>query len=132
MLEEKKILYMVSLAIIGARTFNDYALLCKEIETQCITWGFLITDIKMIISGHCKGADMLGEKFAKQHSIQTFILKPDWKKFGKRAGFVRNHDIIAHATHVIAFPSINGSGTQHSITLAQQQNKDLHVVNFDA
>ncbi len=70
---------------------------------------------------------MLGEKFAKQYSIKMLILKPEWKKFGKKAGFVRNHDIIAHATYVIAFPSVNGSGT-----LAQQQNKYLHVVNFDA
>ena len=74
---------------------------------------------------------MLGEKFAAQHHIKTLVFKPDWKKYGKRAGFLRNIDIIKAATHVIAFPSKNGSGTQHSIKLTQQSAKPCCVVPFD-
>jgi len=59
------------------------------------------------------------------------IFLPNWKKYGKSAGFRRNHDIIQSATHVIAFPFKHGSGTQHSIKLAEKFSKPCHVVKFD-
>ncbi len=46
---------------LSARTFNDYDLLCKEIETQCTDWGFLIKDIQLIICG-CR---YVGRKICK-------------------------------------------------------------------
>jgi hypothetical protein len=122
---------MVSLAIIGARTFTDYTLLCEEVKSQCYNWDIKISDIKTIVGGHCKGADLLGEKFARDNGIPLNIFYPDWKKHGKSAGIIRNYDIIANATHVIAFPSVGGSGTQHSIRLAQKAGKPYHVVSFD-
>jgi hypothetical protein len=108
----------VSLAIIGARTFTDYDLLSDVVKKQCDKWDIKIIDL--IVSGGCKGADILGERFAKENHIKTLILKPDWKKYGKSAGFRRNQDIITAATHVIAFPSKTGLGTQHSIKLAEK------------
>ncbi len=125
----------VSIAIIGARTFTDYKLLCTEVLAQCLVWDIdLFSSTKTpvcVVSGHCKGADLLGEKFARQYNLKILVLKPDWAKHGKRAGFLRNHDIIAAATHVIAFPSSSGSGTQHSIKLARSAGKPCHVVMFD-
>jgi hypothetical protein len=53
------------------------------------------------------------------------------KKYGKSAGFKRNVDIIKAATHVIAFPSIYGKGTQHSINLAKKSCKPCMVVDVD-
>lgn len=120
---------MISVAIIGSRLFNDYDLLEKTVEQQCKEWD--ITNIDFIVSGGCKGADKLGERFAKDHNIKTMILLPDWKKYGKSAGFRRNVDIISNATHVIAFPSKQGTGTQHSIKLAQKNAKPICVVDFD-
>lgn len=122
----------ISVAIIGARTFTDYQLLQTEVEKQCSLWNFKMEDIKQIVGGHCIGADLLGEKFAQDHGIKTLVFEPDWKRHGKSAGFKRNRDIIDAASHVIAFPSKNGGGTQHSIKLAHESNKPCHVVPFDA
>ncbi len=122
---------MVSLAIIGARTFDDYDLLCTEVTNQCKLWDIEIKDIDAIVGGHCKGADMLGEKFAQENKIPKLIFKPDWAKYGKRAGFLRNHDIVNNTTHIIAFPSVRGAGTQHSIRLAETLDKPMHIVEFD-
>ena len=68
---------MVSLAIVGARTFMNYDLLCSEVKRQCLEWDIKLTDIACIVEGHCQGADMLGEKFAAQHHIKTLVFKPD-------------------------------------------------------
>jgi hypothetical protein len=45
----------------------------------------------------------------------------DWTKFGKRAGPIRNtHMVEAGADQVLAFPMPEGSGTQHTIDLAEK------------
>lgn len=49
-------------------------------------------------------------------------LLPDWKgPLGKRAGLARNSDIVAKSTHLLAFPSKTGSGTQDTIRKAEQK-----------
>ena len=114
----------MKLAIIGSRTFNDYERMCNEILT-------LFTDkIECIVSGGAKGADSLGERYAKERDIQTIILKPDWNKYGRSAGFIRNHDIIKTCTHVIAFWDGQSKGTKHSIDLAKQLGKPCWIVKF--
>ena len=117
----------IQLAIVGSRDMTSYKDMETHIDLALKEWSSEVKDITLIVSGGCKGADQLGEQFAKKHKIKTMILKPDWKTYGKRAGILRNHDIIGNATHVIAFPSKKGSGTQHSIEIAKKQNKPTYV-----
>jgi hypothetical protein len=51
-------------------------------------------------------------------------LEKTWKK----AGLLRNTDIINESTHVIAFPNDKGSGTQDSIRKAQKLGKIVKVI----
>jgi predicted Rossmann fold nucleotide-binding protein DprA/Smf involved in DNA uptake len=73
----------MKIAIIGSRTFSDYNLLKKHIDTIKEK-----LEISLIVSGGSKGADLFGEKWAIENNIQTKIFLPDWDKFGKRAGFM--------------------------------------------
>lgn len=111
----------MKLAIIGSRTFNDYDVLKKECDNL---------NIEEIISGGAKGADSLGEKYAIENNIKFTIFKPDWKKYGKRAGFLRNTDIINSCDSVLAFWDGNSKGTQHSINLAHKHNKPVTIIGF--
>lgn len=111
----------MKLAIIGSRTFNDYGVLKKECDNLII---------EEIISGGAKGADSLGEKYAIENNIKFTIFKPDWKKYGKRAGFLRNIDIINSSDSVLAFWDGNSKGTQHSINLAHKHNKPVTIIRF--
>lgn len=44
----------------------------------------------------------------------------DWTKYGKRAGPIRNAEMVkAGADLVLAFPVSGGSGTQHTMELAR-------------
>lgn len=115
----------MKLAIIGSRTFEDYDLLCSSIRAN-----YNIDDIEAIVSGAAKGADSLGAKFAHDNEIPLMEFPAEWKKYGKRAGFIRNHDIIKNCTHCIAFWDGESHGTQHSISLCQEQNKPYIVVPF--
>jgi hypothetical protein len=115
----------MKLAIIGSRTFNDYKLLCEKLNNINS-----IKKITLIVSGGANGADKLGEKYAKENNILTKIFLPDWKNFGKKAGYLRNIDIINESDCVIVFWDGVSKGTQHSINLAKKYQKKCLIVNF--
>ena len=113
----------MKLAIIGSRNFNDYKLLCKSLEPYK-------SKITLVVSGGAKGADSLGEQWAKENNIEILIFLPDWNKFGKKAGFIRNEDIIKNCDCCIAFWDGESRGTAHSISLCENYNKPLKIIKI--
>jgi len=121
----------MNLAIVGSRNFNDYENFKKAVFKVLEQWSFKIEDITNIVSGGAPGADTLAEKFAKEYKINTIIYKPNWNLYGKRAGILRNTDIINSSTHVIAFPSRYGKGTQDSIRKAEINKLTIKILYID-
>jgi predicted Rossmann fold nucleotide-binding protein DprA/Smf involved in DNA uptake len=106
-------------AVVGSRTITDYNLVKDILDTHTIT---------QIVSGGATGIDQLAERYSAKHLATTpIIIKPDWAKYGKQAGFLRNKDIIAAADQVIAIWDGTSKGTKNSINLAKKQNKVLHL-----
>lgn len=116
----------MNVAIVGSRTFNDYELVISEILKLEVP----LEEIK-IISGGAKGADTLGEKFADENLCEKLIIKPDWERFGRAAGMIRNKDIVECSDVVIAFWDGQSKGTKNSIDLAKKMNKKLIIVKYD-
>lgn len=112
----------MKLAIVGSRTFTNYNVLEKFILDN-----INIQNIEQIISGGAIGADKLGEVFAKKYSIPTIIFKPDWNLYGKKAGFLRNNDIIGACDTVIAFWDGESKGTKHSIDISKEMGKNVII-----
>jgi len=99
----------VIVAVVGSRSMADYAKV-----TRCLD---KIPCIVGIVSGGARGADSLGARYANEHSLQLKEHIPDWNKYGKSAGFRRNHRIISDADYVVAFWDGMSKGTAHSIQL---------------
>lgn len=116
----------IKLAVVGSRNFNDYDLLVSHIDKIASTHNIIL-----IVSGGAIGADKLGEQYAKKNNIPTQIFFPNWKKYGRSAGIIRNKDIIESADFVIAFWDGKSSGTLNSINLAKKLGKELEIVHFD-
>lgn len=126
------------LAIIGSRSFNNEELLNKIINEFFIdSYGTPIFDT--LVSGGASGADKLGENWAKKWNkiyaknsfeIKLKIFYPDWDKFGKSAGFVRNRNIIEESDVILAFYDGVSHGTAHSIDLAKKAKKITMIVYF--
>lgn len=114
----------MKISIIGSRTFNDYDFL-----KQSILENIAINDIDVIVSGGAKGADKLGELFAEEFNKRTIIFLPDWEKYGKSAGFIRNADIIKNSDFVFAFWNGVSKGTLNSINTAKKLNKKIKIFN---
>jgi len=114
---------MSKVAIVGSRNFSDYLLLKATLDKL----DFVPTEI---ISGGAIGADSLGERYAKEHNIVTNIFLPNWAEHGKKAGFLRNSDIVEASDLVIAFWDSESKGTLDSINKAKKLGKDVQVVLF--
>lgn len=110
------------IAIIGGRDFTDVELLRESILDENIT---------KIVSGGAKGADTLGREFALKNNIELVEYLPDWKKYGRGAGFIRNKEIIENSDIIYAFWDGKSKGTLHSINIAKKLNKPIRVIRYD-
>lgn len=110
------------IAVVGSRGFNDYSLLERTLAPYSPF---------ILVSGGARGADRLAERFADENSLEKIIFKPDWNKYGKRAGFLRNIKIVDESDMVIAFWDGNSPGTKSSIDLAKKGNKELSVIRYN-
>lgn len=116
----------MKLAVVGSRTFSDYDLLKSKLNEIQTASG----KITQINSGGAFGADRLAERYAVEYSIPTRIFLPDWNKYGKRAGPLRNEEIIKCSDKVVAFWDGKSPGTLSSINLAKKYNIDPQIVLF--
>jgi len=116
---------MVKIIVAGSRNFNDYDLLKEKLD-------FLIKGRKEteIVSGTAKGADFLGEKYAKERSLVVKRFPADWDKYGKRAGYVRNEEMAKYADACVCFWDGSSRGTEHMINLAKKHNLRTIVINY--
>jgi len=44
----------------------------------------------VIVTGGARGIDTIGKKWAKARGYKSRLYPADWKKYGKRAGYLRN------------------------------------------
>jgi hypothetical protein len=112
----------MKVAVVGSRSFNDYEKLKQTLDQT--------PDISRIISGGAKGADSLAEQWAREKGIETVVYKPDWAKYGRGAGVVRNRLIIEDCDYCIAFWDGESKGTKSSIDYCKKLNKRLLVVRY--
>ena len=110
---------MLKLAVVGSRSFNDY----KKMES--ILEGYLPF---ILVSGGADGADSLAERFAREKDLEIIIHYPEWKKYGRRAGYLRNTFIVRDCDKLIAFWDGRSKGTKMTISLAADKGKLKEVV----
>ena len=123
--------------IAGSRDFNDYKLLKTSIRD--ILKNISLEDINKIkiISGTARGADQLGERFAKQFKLEVIKFPADWNSFGKRAGYIRNEEMAKYSVTdnnygmLVAFWDGKSRGTKHMIDLAKKHGLEVHVIKFN-
>jgi len=115
----------IQLAVVGGRDFRDYKKLSAAIDSiraECV--------VDRIISGGARGADSLAEKYARERNIPITVFRPDWEREGKKAGLLRNKDIIEASGWVLAFWDGESRGTQHTITIAKKSMKRVVVYSY--
>lgn len=114
------------MGVVGYRDCTDYELIKKELD-----YFNSRRKIDLIVSGGARGVDKLGERWADESGVPKLIFYPDFR-MGKRGYAVRNQQIVDHSTHILAFPSNKGKGTQMTIGMARKKtNLKLKIVDLD-
>ena len=115
--------------IAGGRDFNDYELLkrkCDYYLKNKVDQGYTI----VIVSGQARGADALGERYAKERNYQISSHPADWDRYGKSAGYRRNVNMANISNALIAFWDGKSLGTGHMIQIAKDKGLLVRVVNY--
>lgn len=87
--------------------------------------------IGLIVQGGAWGADRLAQVWAKERNVacRTFLL--DWARYGKRAGPLRNAQMLKEANPDIVVAFAGGLGTQHMMGLARAAQVPLWQIEAD-
>ena len=81
----------------------------------------------IFLSGSGKGADQLGERYANENGFRVECYPADWKKYGKRAGPMRNLQMARACDYVICFWDGKSPGTASMIAYAKKLEKPLRI-----
>lgn len=108
--------------IAGSRSVLLFEEVVKAVEQSGMKE--LITEI---ISGGARGADTLGELWAKQNNIPVKRFTPDWRTYGKPAGIIRNRQMGNYADGLIAMWDGTSRGTSHMIQYANDKGLEVFV-----
>ena len=113
--------------IAGSRSFSNYELLrehCLSLLQEKMRAHRVI-----IVSGHAQGADILGERFAKEQGLTVELHPAKWRALGKAAGMIRNADMARDSDALIAFWDGKSRGTAHMISFARRRGLEVSVVD---
>lgn len=117
----------MKIMVCGGRDFDDYQRLSAALAFTTLN---PILDCS-IISGGAKGADKMTEIFANAHNVPITIIKADWDKHGRKAGMLRNIQMLNMCPDVVyAFWDGRSKGTEHSITEAGRNGIRVVVFNY--
>lgn len=117
----------VRVVVAGSRDFSDYDLLKRKLAGLT-----RLNDVE-IVSGGARGADALGERFAKEFNLPLKVFPAQWTLYGKAAGPIRNAKMAKYAAeadrgYLVAFPVGESRGTRDMIRRAEECGLTVYVV----
>jgi hypothetical protein len=110
--------------IAGSRSATDYQDLLNAIDIVSMINGW---DISEVVSGTARGADRLGERWAKENNILLKRFPADWDRWGKMAGMLRNADMAKYGNALLALWDGVSRGTFNMIDLAKENDLKIYI-----
>jgi hypothetical protein len=116
----------MKILVCGGREYLDGGAVNKYL-TNLIESEYFLSPITAVIHGGAKGADSLAGEWAKANGITQEVFKPDWNRFGKAAGFIRNSEMLKDGKPdlVVAFPG--GRGTAMMVDIARRAGVQVKI-----
>ena len=120
---------MFRVIIAGGRHFNNYEVL-REYADKLLRKRIEAGDKITILSGHCYGTDLLGERYAGERGFDLEIYEAEWAKYGLSAGPRRNKQMAERADALIAFWDGESRGTLNMIEEAKKRGLAVRVKRY--
>ena len=111
--------------VCGGRNFTDYSKVETVLEKIIFDGDSIPIEDTHIITGGARGADFLAQHFALQNRIPQTVYPANWNQHGRRAGYVRNVQMLEEGKPdlVVAFPG--GKGTAMMIDIAKKAGVEV-------
>lgn len=107
--------------VTGSRDWEDESVIWSALRDQWLIAGDLGKEM-LVIHGGAAGADDIADRCAHRQSIHTHVFPAQWSTYGKRAGFIRNGDMVnENPDIVLAFQKNHSKGAQSTIDLARKK-----------
>ncbi len=111
--------------VAGCRDYTNYDE-AKKYMDLCLSELMKKYEI-IVLSGGCRGADMLGERFAREMNLKIERFSAQWDLYGRYAGLRRNNEMAQMGDYIICFWDGKSRGTKHMIETARKLNKPLRI-----
>lgn len=102
-------------AVTGGRTFDDIECVHRTLNAFHASYG-----IDALAHGNASGADTLAGSWAIKHGGLVVKFDAEWKRFGKRAGPIRNETMLREFKPDMLFVFPGGTGTAHCVSMAKK------------
>lgn len=110
--------------VCGSRNWKDR----NAIENALL--GLRIPHAQTVIHGAARGADSVAGIIARRLGYEVRDVPADWSKHGKRAGILRNLEMLdMEPDCVLAFQTDGSRGTQHTIDEARRRRLWVKVIH---
>ena len=119
--------YKYRIIVAGSRDFDDWKTLMTNLTRIIKGFNCNREDVQ-IVSGGARGADKLGEEYAKKAGLALKVFNADWDNLGKRAGIIRNAEMAKYGTHLVAFWDGKSRGTKNMIEVASRRGLKVEVI----
>jgi hypothetical protein len=116
----------MKLLVCGGRDYTHYDIMKEELSFICF-----MHDVTEVIHGGARGADMLGDRFAKERGLNVTSFKAQWDKDGKRTGYIRNQIMLEVGQPDIAAVFPGGKGTNHMYQLIDNEFWRGRIIEYD-
>jgi len=118
----------MKIGIVGTRrrnTFQDKKLL----EERFLNISAGLAEFQLVSGGCPRGADRFAEEIAKKYGLTITIHYPNWERFGRSAGFIRNTKIAEDCDILLALPSVDRiGGTEDTIKKVDKLGKSIIII----
>jgi hypothetical protein len=99
--------------VAGGRDFTDKDFLFKYLDKN-------FPEATVVISGRAKGADKMGESWARARGIDIEPYPAQWGRYGRKAGPIRNAEMLSKGKPDVVVVFKGGRGSEHMATIARK------------
>lgn len=113
--------------VTGSRNWTDRDAIARALFDALAAYAReAIREMPVLVHGGARGADTIADQVWRERMLWAELADPeihraDWERYGRRAGMVRNAEMVnAGATVCLAFPLGDSPGTRGCIRLAEK------------
>lgn len=85
----------------------------------------------VVISGGARGVDKWAENASNARRLGMIVFLPEWDKYGKRAGFIRNQTIVNASDEIVCFWDGVSRGSMDTVRRAREAGKKVTIIKSE-